>query len=262
MTAEEAGGPARLAHLCRHPIKAIGYEDLSEMTLTPGAPAPWDRRWAVAHGGTDPDSLDGRWISKHHFLRGVAAPALMAVRAHLEAGSGQVTLRHPHRPTLTFGPDDPADTERFLDWIAPLWPEGRHPPTAIVRARGGAFGDWPDPYVAIVNLASQRALSARMGTALSAHRWRANLWLDGLPPWSEFDLVGSEIAIGSVRLRVAARITRCRATCGNPETGEADADTLSGLQAGFGHQDFGVYGIVTEGGALRPGDPVRTELAP
>jgi uncharacterized protein len=265
MMAAAPGGPPRLVRLCRHPIKAIGHEVCTEMPLAEGAPPPLDRLWAVAHAGTEAGKLDGGWISKHHFVRGVSSAPLMAVRARLAGDGETITLEHPDSPPLTFRPDDPAGEAAFLDWLKPLWPEGRPPAARIVRARaGGAFGDKPEPYVALVNLASQRALAQAMGQPglaadEAAHRWRANLWLDGLAPWAEFAMIGARLAIGEVMLEIAARITRCRATCGNPETGAADIDTLAGLQQGFGHQDFGVYARVIRGGNLRPGMAIETE---
>ena len=59
-----------------------------------------------------------------------------------------------------------------------------------------------------------------------------------------------------VDLRIEERITRCKATSANPETGRIDADTLGGLEAAFGHQDFGLYAVVTRGGAIATGDKV------
>jgi uncharacterized protein len=112
----------------------------------------------------------------------------------------------------------------------------------------------PEPYVAIANHSSNRALGQRLGQELSIHRWRANLWLDGLAPWEEFDLLGREITIGPTRLRIEERITRCRATSANPQTGRTDADTLGALEDGYGHQDFGVYARVIAGGTVQTGD--------
>jgi uncharacterized protein YcbX len=87
-------------------------------------------------------------------------------------------------------------------------------------------------------------------------RFRGNLWLDGFEPWQEFDLVGRDLRIGGAILRVRERITRCKATTVDPSTGVSDADTLGALQAGWGHQDFGVYAEVVTGGAVAVGDPV------
>ena len=57
------------------------------------------------------------------------------------------------------------------------------------------------------------------------------------------------------------RITRCKATTVNPETGRIDADTLGALEAGWGHQDFGVYAEVISGGPVAVGDAVSLAVA-
>jgi uncharacterized protein len=246
----------RLAHICRHPIKSAGYEEIAGTTLAPGRALPFDRAWAVAHAGADFGVSPQGWEPKLKFLRGWAEGALMAVRARFDEAAQDITLTHPARPELTARL--PADGAAVVDWLRPLWPERRPAPTALVaRADGGALTDVPEPYVSVLSLTSNRILGQRLGRELSIHRWRANLWLEGLAPWEEFDLVGREIAVGAARLRVARRITRCRATCANPETGRLDTDTLGALDEGYGHQDFGVYAEVIEGGAIARGDAVR-----
>jgi uncharacterized protein YcbX len=110
------------------------------------------------------------------------------------------------------------------------------------------------PSVAVLSLASLRDLSARMDVELSPDRFRGNLWLDGAEPWAEEAWVGRHLTIGAATLRIEERITRCRATCTNPETGRIDADTLGALEAAFGHQDFGLYATVVTGGTIAPGD--------
>jgi uncharacterized protein YcbX len=54
-------------------------------------------------------------------------------------------------------------------------------------------------------------------------------------------------------LRIKERITRCVATKVDPATGVTDADTLGALEAAFGHQDFGLYATVIEGGDVAVG---------
>jgi uncharacterized protein YcbX len=245
---------ASLARICRHPIKAIGFEELAEAVLTPGAALPEDRRWAVAHADCRlPEG--GGWARKINFLRGVSGPDLMAISARL-AADGSLTLTHPRAAAITLNPDLPHDAARLIDWLRPLWPAGRAAPDRVVHVPGQAMTDWPDPFVSVLNVASLRALGARMGRDLSIHRWRGNLWIEGLEPWQEFDLTGHEITIGPARLRIDQRITRCKATTVNPETGQADADTLAALKTGFGHQDFGVYATVIVGGRIACGDTV------
>lgn len=246
----------RLAHICRHPIKSVGYEELARAALTPGRTLPFDRAWAVAHEAAGFNGAPGGWEPKLKFLRGWAEGALMAIRARFDEATQTITLTHPQRPTLTVRLPEEGDS--VVDWLRPLWPERRPAPSRLVaRADGGALTDVPDPWISILSLTSNRILGQRLGQDLSMHRWRGNLWIDGLAPWEEFDLIDRELAIGEARLKVMQRITRCRATCANPETGRLDADTLGALEAGYDHQDFGVYALVTRPGIIAPGDTVR-----
>lgn len=234
----------RLARICRHPIKAHGRENLASVLLSVGECLPGDRRWAVAHEAA---KLVAGWNPCNNFHRGAKAPQLMAITAKLEGDC--VTLHHPDRPDLTFRPDDPADLPRFLDWILPLSPPDRAQPVQIVSAgRGMTDSDFPS--VSLHTTASLAALSARMNAPMSADRFRGNLWLDGAAAFAEFNWIGRDIRIGSTVLTIKQRITRCRATMANPETALVDADTLGTLKTAYGHQDFGVYAVVKQGGTI------------
>ena len=76
-------------------------------------------------------------------------------------------------------------------------------------------------------------------------------------PWEEFDWIGHTVRIGGAVLRIEEATGRCLATAANPETGRRDTDTLGVLEAGWGHTEFGVYGVVVEGGPVSRGDPVE-----
>lgn len=249
---------ARVSHLWRHPIKGCGVEAVERTALAVGAAMPWDRVWAVAHDGARIAPGVGGWAACANFARGARTAELMAIRAVTDEAAGRVTLSHPRRPEITVDPDDPVDAARLVAWVAPLCDPNRALPAFVVRAGARGMTDSDFPSIAILNRASLDALGARIGTPLAMERFRGNVWLDGLAPWAEFDLVGRDIRIGGATLRVRERITRCKATAVNPETGRTDADTLGALSAGWGHQDFGVYAEAIAGGAVAVGDPAAT----
>ena len=236
----------RLAHICRHPIKAYGREMLASVRLSTGEGLPFDRQWAVAHEAA---KLVPGWNPCMNFTRGAKAPALMAVTARLDEATQRVTLAHPTAGEITVAPDEAEDQARLLAWAGPLVPAGRARPAAVVRA-GVALTDSDFPSVSVLSLASLAALSQRMGMELSIHRWRANLWLEGAEPWAEWGWIGQRFRLGDAVLEVVERITRCTATAVNPETGVIEGNTLAALEAGYGHQDFGVYARVIEGGEI------------
>jgi uncharacterized protein len=241
-----------VTHIGRHPIKSHGREDLADVTLTAKQGLPWDRHWAVAH---DEAKLVPGWNPCQNFARGAKAPALMAIAAQLDTATATVTLRHPDRGTLTFRPDDPDDLPGFLDWVGPLNPAGRAQPARIVKA-GRAMTDTDFASISLISRASLHDLETRMGLQLSPMRWRANMLIGGLTPFAEFDWVGKRLRLGTAVVEVVERITRCKATMANPDTGMIDADTLGALNTHYGHQDMGVYARVIEGGQVRLEDDV------
>ncbi len=241
--------------LWRHPIKAHGREPLASVRLVEASTVPHDRIWAVTHEGT---RLEGAgWAHCSNFTRAAKTPSLMAITATFDEASETVSLAHPRLGPISFRPDD--ESERFLAWIAPIMPADRPAPTGIVRLGRQGLTDTPYPSVSILNHASRRAFGQKAGRDLSMHRFRGNIWLDGLAPWEEFDWVGRRIRIGGAVLRIEEPTGRCLATAVDPETGRRDTDTLGVLETGWGHTQFGVYGIVEEAGEVRRGDTVDVQ---
>ncbi|THH34457.1 MOSC domain-containing protein [Aliishimia ponticola] len=241
---------ATLAQIWRHPVKGIGCERLADTTLTAGAPLPGDRAWALRHERSEPTDA---WQPRRNFLVVAHGPRLAQVAAQ-SATDGRITLTHPDLAPLDF---DPAhDGDKLMDWVAPLWPDTQPAAASLVKAPAQGMADNGVAQVSVMNHSSLRALSQAAQTDLDPRRFRGNLWIDGLAPWEEFDLLGKTIRIGEVTLEVTDRITRCRATEANPDTGERDAEPVRVLRQGWEHMDFGVYATVTSGGKIAAGDTV------
>ena len=243
-----------LTRIERHPIKSHGRETLAAIDVTAGGMLPWDRHWAVLHEAARADG--SQWAPCVNFSRGSKAPGLMAIDAQLNEAERCVTLSHPEQPSLIFHPDSASDLPAFLEWVRPLMPADRAASSRIVSVDSRGKSDTDYPSISLLNLASIRALSDRLGQKLDPRRFRGNFWVDGLAPWEEFGWVGETIAIGDIRFRVEERIERCLATTANPDTGRRDADTLGSLEAGWGHRDMGVYLVALEDGRAETGQSV------
>ena len=242
----------RVTSIWRHPIKSHGRQELTQVTLTAGQTMPWDRTWAVAHEMSK--TTNDAWAPCANFSRVSKAPALMAITAELDEASETLTLHHPDRPDLTFRPE--ADPQALIDWVRPLMPENRAASARLVRVPGRGMTDSDFPSVTLCNHSSHRAVEQRLSQDLSIHRWRGNIWLDGLGPWEEFEWMDKKIRIGSAVFQVREPTDRCLATTSNPETGRRDADILGALKH-WGHQDFSVRAEVIESGDVKHDDPVE-----
>ncbi|MBR9862948.1 MAG: MOSC domain-containing protein [Rhodobacteraceae bacterium] len=246
-----------VTELYRHPVKAHGSEALSAVTLQAGKTMPMDRVWAVAHEMSKFNDAAPTWAHCVNFSRGAKAPALMAIKVKTDEATNTLTFSHPDRPDLSINPDIPEQAARLVEWTKPIMPADRAASDRIVRAPDRGMTDTAFPSVSINSRASLRAIADKAGQDVSPLRWRGNIWIDGLEPWAEFDWIGREVQIGTTRLAIRERITRCPATSANPATGERDLDTLALLSEGWGHKDFGVYGEVIETGDVKLGDKLE-----
>lgn len=244
---------ATVTSLWRHPIKSHGREAVTETHLIAGQTMPGDRIWAVAHELSKADGT--QWVPCGNFSRVSKAPELMAMTAQLDDAEGLVTLTHPKLGSLTIDPD--GDPDPFLTWVRPIMPKDRAQSLRFVKVKDRGMTDSDFPSVTLCNIASHEAVEARIGHPFSIHRWRGNIWLEGLPAWEEFQWMGRDIRIGDAVLRPVERTDRCAAITTNPETGVRDADTLEALKS-FGHHDFSVRALVIEGGRVGVG----SEAAP
>jgi uncharacterized protein len=154
----------------------------------------------------------------------------------------------------------PAGRHLIEQFIAAYMREDLRGAPKIVLAAGHSFSDVAAKCLHIVNLASVRELERALGRPVDPLRFCANLYLDGIEPWSEAKWVDRSIAVGSARLAVFARTGRCEATNVDPATGARDVAIPATLMRTWGHHDFGVYARVTEGGEVAVG--ARVEVPP
>ncbi|WP_165390174.1 MOSC domain-containing protein [Thalassococcus sp. S3] len=241
---------ATLAHIWRHPIKGIGSEACQSVGLTPQGAVEGDRAWAFLNAAAE-DSDD--WQPRRNFLQVASGPRLAAISAYSAPES--LTLTHPDRDPLALTPA--TDGETLAHWIGDLWPADRPVPARLVKAPEQGMTDVPFASVSIGNLSSLRALSQKVGSEIDMRRFRINLWLDGLAPWEEIDLLRRDLRIGNVRLTPVDPIERCRAPDANPLTGQRDVTMLAELERGWDTRNFGVYFKVAEAGEVAVGDAAR-----
>jgi uncharacterized protein YcbX len=124
-------------------------------------------------------------------------------------------------------------------------------------ARGAfRFTDHPLGQVSLINLASVRDLSARMGVELDPLRFRANVYVEGWPAWAENEWTGKRLMLGWAAAEVFKPIVRCVATHVNPDTAEPDAEVTKALFDHYGHVHCGIYVRVTSPGRVGRGDAV------
>lgn len=251
---------ALITGMFRYPVKGFSAESLSQADLVPGRAIAQDRRWVVENGPSGFDPEAPKYVPKMKFAVLAAHPVVAAARTRVVGTA--LSASAPGRPD--FHGDLGADAGRagFAGWVRDLLGEDAREGVRVLQAPDYQFLDHPAGHVSIVNLASVRDLEARIGRPVDPLRFRANLYVEGWPPWVENGWKGRNLLVGFARATVFAPIVRCAATEVDPQTAERDLPLVEHLFEQYGHRDCGIYVQVTHGGTVRVGDACSTPGEP
>ena len=252
-----------VAAIFRHPVKGFTPERLAHADLAPGEGFPHDRIWAVENGPSGFDPVAPAWTPKQKFTVLAAIPRVAAARTRYDEVSGVMTAEAEGAPAFAGRLAEPEGREAFAAWLTALLdPSDVRGPLKVVDARGRfRFTDHPLGQVSLINLASVRHLGQKMGVELDPLRFRANLYVDGWPPWVENDWEGRELMTGWAQATVFKPIVRCAATEVDPATGAKDLEVVKALFDNYGHMNCGIYLHVTRAGRVGLGDAVTMPQA-
>jgi hypothetical protein len=245
---------ASVTQLCTYPVKGLGPADLDRVELAPGAGMPLDRAWAIARGSAMTPGRDPAELGWRDCVQLKAHPRLATLESAFDLDGQVLTLKRQGRQVARGDLGQPIGRTLIEQFLAAYMKDDLTSPPRIVGGDGQTFSDARTPLISIINLETLRDIERVARRPVDPRRMRANLYVDGLPAWSEFDLIGRTCAAGAAELEIVDRIDRCAATHVDPDTGESDLQLTRILQGGFGHMDCGVFATVATAGAVAPGD--------
>jgi uncharacterized protein YcbX len=248
---------AVLKSIYRYPVKGLSPENLARTRLEPGRTLPADRKYAIENGPSGFDPAAPAYLPKSRFLMLMRDERLATLDSRYDDATDTLVIRGEGRELARGDLSTPEGRLAIEAFIRRTMPRELRGPPKVLQAAGHSFSDVSAKVVSIINLASVAAVETLVRAPVHPLRFRANLYVEGWPAWHEFDLVGTEIAIGSARLKVTKRIVRCAAINVDPDTGSRDLDIPATLLRNFDHMDFGLYARVIAGGDIAPGDAVN-----
>jgi uncharacterized protein YcbX len=245
-----------------YPVKGLSPQPLPRVELLPGEGFPFDRMYGLARFDSGFDPKNPQPLPKQRFLMLARDAQLARLETRLDPRTRHFSIRAQGNLVHESDFNQPEAVERTIDFFASMFgldPE-RRPLLAEAVPHRFTDSSVSSPRlmnaISLINLNSVADLGARLGMSVDPLRFRANLYFDGWPAFSELDCVDGELEVGSLRLRVLQRIRRCAATEVNPTTAQRDIAVPRLLKEHYGHVDMGVYAEVLTGGTVEPGMPV------
>ncbi len=248
--------PAAIAGLYRYPVKGLTPEPLEKVALAVGQTLPADRRYAIENGPSGFDPAAPAWLPKTQYLMLMRNERLATLRSHFDDATTFLTIRKDDE-VVAGGNLESADGRATIErYFAQNFQSELRGPPKLLSGGGHSFSDVARKVVSIINLGSVAEIESMVGARVHPLRFRANLYLRGWPAWHELTLVGQTLAIGSARLKVVKRITRCAATNVDPDTGARDLEIPETLMQRLGHNECGIYAEVISAGTIGVGERI------
>ena len=250
------------AAIFRHPIKGFTPEALSTVELAPGQGFPHDRVYAVENGPCGFDPAAPAFISKQKFTVLAHIARVAAARTRYNDATGGLHVTAPDAPEFMGNLTEAAGRQAFARWLTDLLGDDVRGELRVLEAPGAwRFTDHPLGQISLVNMASIRDLSQKMGVELDPLRFRANVYVEGWPAWAENQWTDKRLMLGWAQAQVFKPIVRCAAIHVDPTTAERDLDVTKALFDNYGHLNCGIYVRITAPGALGLGDAVTQPKA-
>ena len=232
MSSGEAG---RVAAIMRYPVKSMAPEQLDSAEIG-WYGIPGDRRWAFIRGGLEHSGFP--WLT---------------MRENPAMGRYVPRFADPDRPeTSPTVVTTPSAAE--LDVLDPALARELGHESRVIRQSRGIFDAFP---LSLISTGTIDALGSIAGVDLDARRFRPNILIESPEGvlFAEDSLVGAELLIGTMMMRVDKRDKRCVMVNVDPENSSRNPAVLRAV-AQERQACAGVYGTIVQPGVVRIGDAV------
>lgn len=249
--------------LYHYPIKGLSAQALNDVHLEAASGFPYDRVFGFARYDSGFDFHDPKPLPKDRFLVLLKEDRLAGLQTRFDPVSRKLVMKVQGNIAFEGDLSMAEDIEAALDFFSIMFELDRTKRPIFAHAGIHRFTDVSVVSkelmnaVSLINLASVRDLEEHIGKPVDPMRFRANIYFDGWPPFSELGLVGTEFSIGEARLKITRKTGRCAATEVNPVTAKRDLPVPRLVMQHYGHADLGVYAEVLEPGPIRPGDTIK-----
>tara|TARA_B100001123_G_C15228653_1_gene994200 strand:+ start:735 stop:1502 length:768 start_codon:yes stop_codon:yes gene_type:complete len=119
------------------------------------------------------------------------------------------------------------------------------------------FDTMPHNSISLINLNSIKDFEKKINYKINHERFRGNIYINDIEPWSEFAWLDREIKINDCAFKVLSKIPRCSATNLPFNSDKADINLPNKLNEIYGHINMGVYLKPLNSGTININDKIK-----
>ena len=103
------------------------------------------------------------------------------------------------------------------------------------------FDTMPHNTISLINVGSIKDFEKKTNRKIEHERFRGNIYVKNIDPWSEFKWINQQIVINGCLFQVLNKIPRCVATNLIPNSEISDINLPKMLRETYGHINMGIY---------------------
>ena len=254
-----ANNTATITSIYRYPVKGLTGQSLDTIPITTGETIPFDRAFAIENGdsGFDQDQDQPKHLPKQRFLMLMRNEELAKLSCNFIEDSLTLEISEGSEQIVTASLNSIEGKRAVEIALEKRLKNELKGPLQILHKPGFSFSDVAKKVVHLVNLNTLRELENKIGQAINPLRFRANIYVDGLAAWEEFNWIDRIVGNSEIELTGIDRTVRCAATEVDPETGARNLNLPQQLFKHYNHADCGIYLEVTKGGILASGSQIE-----
>ena len=118
------------------------------------------------------------------------------------------------------------------------------------------FDTMPSKTISLINLNSIKDFEKKLSKKVEFQRFRGNIYVDGLNPWDERNLINKTLIINNLKFKVTKEIPRCVATNIRPNSSEINLSIPISLKQIYNHINLGIYLMPLDDGTIKSNDDI------
>ena len=202
-----------ITHLFESPVKGLARLSKHSIGISTTTGVVGNHQFGIWRSS---EPFDGRWHDKHSFYAGCNTQGIANIIPRFRNGD----TADPEVREL-----DPACIGEIALKLG-LEENG----LTVVNTKGRfALGNTEGPIVSVGNMATIREIEKEAGVPGLFMHYRMDVYVDGLPPFVEYDWVGDGVEMGGLQFDAVDDCRRCRSATQSPQSGQWNATLLKPL---------------------------------